>query len=613
MRLPRRRVMLADPRLAEAELIRPAELLQIPLMPVVQGALGRMRRHREESVIHASLLRRRGVLRPAAGGISYRNRRLSMTSPIAEAPVPAAQKWAITFTVMVVAFMQILDTSVTNVILPHLQGSLSAGLDEASWVITSYLAANAVVIPATGWLTGLFGRKRFFMICATVFVISSFVSGAAPDLTTLIAARIFQGLGGGPIIPLSQAILWEIFPFHQRGLAMAVWGVGFILGPILGPTVGGYLADEWSWRWIFYINLPVGIVGFLLASACLFDPPYLRKVARIDWWGLGLMVAGFGCLQLVLDRGEREDWFDSSTIVALTVVAVCALAGFLVRELMATDPILDLAVFTDRNFATAALLISIVGFGMFSGMLLVAVFTQKLLGYDAWTSGLVLAPGGLGNIFSLFASGLVTRIDQRLMLAFGCLLNAVSLYMMTSLTLGMDYWALAMPRFIQGFAVGFIFVPLSTLALATIRRDKLVNATAVYGMLRNLGGSVGIAVVTTLLAQRSQFHQSTLVSHVNVWDPETLERLRRWVSHFAAKGSDSFTAERQAITMVYRETLDQAQLLAYTDDFWLLAVMFAAVSIFLPFMRRIRLDRPSSTGAADAERSPVRAVEEGSV
>jgi MFS transporter, DHA2 family, multidrug resistance protein len=537
----------------------------------------------------------------------------AMTAPAPDAPpISPARKWAITVTVMVVAFMQILDTSVTNVILPHLQGSLSAGLDEVSWVITSYLAANAVVIPATGWLVGLFGRRRFFLICTTLFVVSSFVSGAAPDLTTLIVARICQGLGGGPIIPLSQAILWEIFPFQQRGLAMAVWGVGFILGPILGPTVGGYLADEWSWRWIFYINLPVGIIGFVLASACLFDPPYLRKVSRIDWWGLGLMVAGFACLQLVLDRGEREDWFDSSTIVALSVVAVCALAGFLIRELLASDPILDLAVFTDRNFAAAAFLISIVGFGMFSGMLLVAVFTQKLLGYDAWTSGLVLAPGGLGNICSLFASGLVTRIDQRLMLAFGCLLNAVSLYMMTSLTLGMDYWALATPRFIQGFAVGFIFVPLSTLALATIQRDKLVNATAVYGMLRNLGGSVGIAVVTTLLAQRSQFHQSTLVSHVNVWEPETLERLRRWVSHFAAKGSDSFTAERQAITMVYRETLDQAQLLAYTDDFWLLAVMFAAVPIFLPFMRRIRLD-PSSSGASTAERSPAPALEEGGV
>jgi len=523
------------------------------------------------------------------------------------APISPARKWAITFTVMVVAFMQILDTSVTNVVLPHLQGSLSAGLDEVSWVITSYLAANAVVIPATGWLSSLFGRKRFFLICSTVFVVSSFASGAAPDLTTLIVARIFQGLGGGPIIPLSQAILWEIFPFHQRGLAMAVWGVGFILGPILGPTVGGYLADEWSWRWIFYINLPVGIVGFLMASAFLFDPPYLRRAGRTDWPGLGLMVAGFGGLQLVLDRGEREDWFGSSMIVTLTIVAVCALVGFLVRELVASDPILDLTVFADRNFAAGAMLICIVGFGMFSGMLLVAVFTQKLLGYDAWTSGLVLAPGGLGNIFSLFASGIVTRVDQRLMLAFGCLLNAISLYMMTSLTLGMDYWALALPRFIQGFAVGFIFVPLSTLALATIRRDKLVNATAVYGMLRNVGGSVGIAVVTTLLAQRSQFHQATLASHITAWDPETRARLLRWASHFSVQGNDAFTAERRAVAMLYRETVEQAQLLAYADDFWLLAVMFAVVPLFLPFMRRVRMQPASSTSA---ERSPV-PVEEG--
>ena len=540
-----------------------------------------------------------------------------MTAPAPDAPsISSAQKWAITFTIMVVAFMQILDTSVTNVILPHLQGSLSAGLDEVSWVITSYLAANAVVIPATGWLAGLFGRKKFFLICTTLFVVSSFLSGAAPDLTTLIIARVLQGLGGGPIIPLSQAILWEIFPFQQRGLAMAVWGVGFILGPILGPTVGGYLADEWSWRWIFYINLPVGILGFLLGSAFLFDPPYLKKAARIDWWGLALMVAGFGCLQLVLDRGEREDWFQSSTILAMTVIAVCALIGFLIRELTAVDPILDLTAFTDRNFATGVTMIAVVGFGMFSGMLLVAVFTQKLLGYDAWTSGLVLAPGGLGNIFSLFASGMVTRVDQRLMLAFGCLLNAAALYMMTSLTLGMDYWALALPRFIQGFAIGFIFVPLSTLTLATIRRDKLVNATAIYGMLRNVGGSVGIAVVTTLLAQRSQFHQSTLVSHITAWDPETRERLARWVVHFAAQGSDAFTAERQAMAMLYRETVNQAQLLAYADDFWLLAVMFAVVPIFLPLMRRIRLEPPrdtgstvTGTGTATTERVPAPMVE----
>jgi MFS transporter, DHA2 family, multidrug resistance protein len=524
-------------------------------------------------------------------------------------PVSAARKWAITLSVMVVAFMQVLDTSVTNVVLPHLQGSLSAGLEEVSWVITSYLAANAIVIPATGWLAGVLGRKRFFLVCATLFTVSSVLSGMAPNLTCLVLARIAQGIGGGPIIPLSQAILWEIFPLGQRGLAMAVWGIGFMMGPIIGPTLGGYIADNWSWRWIFYINLPVGLLGFFMASAFLFDPPYLRKPSRVDWPGLILMVLGFGCLQLLLDRGEREDWFDSSFIVTLAVIAGAALVGFLVRELVARDPILDLRVFTDRNFAFGASFIALIGLGMFSSMVLLALYAQKLLEYDALTSGLVLAPGGIGNMFSLILCGrLVTRVDQRLLLTFGCLVNAVSLYMMSNLTLGMDYWSLTFPRVIQGFALGFIFVPLSTLTLATIRRDRLVNATSAYNVLRNLGGSVGIALATTLLAQRSQFHQLNLVSHVTAWDPETQARLARWTSHFLAQGSDPFTAQRRGLAMLYHDAVGQAQVMAYADDFWLLAVLFSIVPLFLPLMRRVRADPVAPREEAEGEGGRVPAL-----
>jgi DHA2 family multidrug resistance protein len=534
---------------------------------------------------------------------------VSAAGPGAESgPVAAARKWAITLSVMVVAFMQVLDTSVTNVVLPHLQGSLSAGLEEVSWVITSYLAANAVIIPATGWLAGVFGRKRFFLICCTLFTVSSVLSGMAPNLTFLILARIAQGIGGGPIIPLSQAILWEIFPLGQRGLAMAVWGIGFMMGPIIGPTLGGYIADNWSWRWIFYINLPVGVLGFFMASAFLFDPAYLRKPSRVDWPGLILMVLGFGCLQLFLDRGEREDWFDSSLIVALAAIAGAALVGFLARELMAKDPILDLRVFTDRNFAFGASFIALIGLGMFSSMVLLALYAQKLLAYDALTSGLVLAPGGIGNMFSLILCGrLVTRVDQRLLLTFGCLVNAVSLYMMSNLTLGMDYWSLTFPRIIQGFALGFIFVPLSTLTLATIRKDRLVNATSAYNVLRNLGGSVGIALATTLLAQRSQFHQQNLVSHVTVWDPETQARLARWTSHFLAQGSDAFTAQRRGLAMIYHDAVGQAQVLAYADDFWLLAILFSIVPLFLPLMRRVRAEpaAPSEEAAGEGGRVPA--------
>jgi len=527
-----------------------------------------------------------------------------VTPPGADGQVSSTQKWAITLSVMVVAFMQVLDTSVTNVVLPHLQGSLSAGLEEVSWVLTSYLAANAVIIPATGWLAALLGRKRFFLICAALFTVSSFLSGIAPNLTFLIVARIFQGIGGGPIIPLSQAILWEIFPLGQRGLAMAVWGIGFMMGPIIGPTLGGYIADNWSWRWIFYINLPVGFLGFFMASAFLFDPPYLRKPGRVDWPGLTLMVLGFGCLQLLLDRGEREDWFDSTLIVSLAALACCALVGFVIRELMAREPILDLRVFADRNFATGATFIALIGLGMFSSMLLLAVFTQKLLGYDAWTSGLVLAPGGFGNMLSLLLCGrLVTRMDQRLLLTFGCVVNAISLFMMSNLTLSVDYWTLAFPRFIQGFALGFIFVPLSTLTLSTIARDKLVNATSAYNVLRNLGGSVGIALATTFLAQRSQYHQANLVGHVNVWDPATQARLQRWTDHFIAHGADSFTAERRGLAMLYNDTVGQAQVLAYVDDFWLLAILFSIIPLFLPVMRRVRVDPPEPKTEDDSSGS----------
>ncbi len=301
--------------------------------------------------------------------------------------ISPARRWAITVSVMMVTVMQILDTSVTNVALPHMQGSFSASIEEMSWVITSFLAANAVTIPATGWLSARFGRRRFFLICTVIFAASSFLSGIAPNLEFLVAMRILQGLGGGPIIPMAQAIMWEIFPLRQRGTAMAVWGVGIMMAPILGPTVGGWLADNWSWRWIFYINIPVGFVGFVMVSIFLFDSPFAKKPRGIDALGLVLMVFGFGCLQLALDLGEKYDWFESDMIVVLLVAAVCMLVAFVVRELRASEPILDLTVFNDRNFSVGTLCIALVALGFNSSMLLLALYTQKLLGYDAWNSG----------------------------------------------------------------------------------------------------------------------------------------------------------------------------------------------------------------------------------
>jgi len=515
---------------------------------------------------------------------------------------------------MMVTVMQVLDTSVTNVALPHMQGSLSAGIEEMSWVITSFLAANAIVIPATGWLSARFGRRRFFLICTVLFTVSSFLSGIAPNLEFLVAMRILQGLGGGPVIPMAQAIMWEIFPLRMRGTAMAVWGTGIMLAPILGPTLGGWIADNWSWRWIFYINLPIGLVGFLMVSVFLFDNPFVKKPSGIDMEGLVLMVLGFGFLQLVLDLGEKKDWFDSGLIVGLLMVAVCAIVGFLIRELMAAEPILDLTVFNDRNFAVGTMCIALVGLGLNSSVLLVALYSQKILAWDAWNAGLVLAPGGLGTMIALLISGrLVARADQRLMLAGGCVLNAVATTMMASVTLGMDYWSLAWPRFLQGFAGGFIFPPLQTLTLATIRLERLGNATAAYNVVRNIGGSIGVALATTLLVRRSQEHQTTLVAHLNVWDTETTARLKQWTEHFVSQGSDSYTAGRRALAMLYRGAVEQAQVMAYADDFWLLSLVSLAILPLIPLMHRVRpeqneraRERPGRVEALPApDNSPI--------
>jgi DHA2 family multidrug resistance protein len=482
------------------------------------------------------------------------------------------------------------------VALPQIQGALSAGVDEVSWVLTSYLAANAISLPATGWLTARLGRRRFFLLCTVLFTVSSFLSGIAPNLEFLIAMRILQGLGGGPLIPIAQAVLWEIFPPRQRGMAMAVWGLGIVLAPTFGPTVGGWIADNWSWRWIFYINLPIGVLGFFMASALLFDSPYTPKRARLDLWGLLIMVLAFGSLQLVLDRGEREDWLDSTFIAGLAVVAVLALAAFVIRELTVHDPLLDLSILANRNFTLSSVVMALAGFGFYASMLLLALYTQKLMGYDAWTSGLVLAPSGIGQALMLLLVGrLVTRVDPRLLLGFGVVMNGLAMLLMSHVTLASDFWSLAWPRLIQGVGMGFIFVPLQSLALASVTVRQLPNATALFSVVRNIGGSAGVAISTTLLSRRAQVHQSTLVANIHIWDPETTERLRVWTEHFLAHGADVTTAGRRALAMLYRETQAQAQVLAFIDDFRLLALMYAGLVLLILLMRRVSAEPAERT------------------
>jgi DHA2 family multidrug resistance protein len=410
----------------------------------------------------------------------------------------------------------------------------------------------------------------------------------------VIGALTFLGMAAGPF--LGALILSTVHPEEalvQAGMANST------LAAVTTP----------AWRWIFYINVPIGVLGTFAASAVLFDPPYLRKPGRVDAPGLALMVIGFLSLQLFLDQGERYEWFDSKVISALGVIAACALVGFLVRELTAAEPILDLGVYRDRNFAASSLIMLVVMFGFFSSMVLLALFTQKLLGYDAWTSGTVLAPGGLGNLVSLLIAGrLINRIDQRILLAVGCLLNAWAAWNMSTLTLGVDHWGLAWPRFVQGLGIGFIFVPLNAVALATIPREAMGNATALLNVVRNLGGGMGVALVSTILARRAQHHQSTLVAHVNPFDAETTERLSQWTHHFAAQGADSFTAQRRALATVYQEVTRQAQLLSFADDFEVLFFLFCSTLLLLPLLQRVHAGTVAS-GRRGHDEAPAPVME----
>jgi DHA2 family multidrug resistance protein len=504
----------------------------------------------------------------------------------------AGRRWLVTIAVMLVASMQVLDTSVTNVALPHMQGSLSASLDEITWVLTSFLAANAVILPATGWLVARLGRRRFFLIATVTFMASSLLSGAAPSLELLVGARLLQGLGGGPLIPLSQAILMEIFPARQRGMAMAIWGLGVMVSPIVGPTVGGWITDNYSWRWIFYLNLPFGAVALALGSAFLEDPPEsaearARATGPLDGVGLALLVTGIGALQIALDQGQRLDWFDSAAITGLVVLGTVALAALIWWELTVAYPIVDLRVLANRTFALGTLLMTLVGFGLYGSFVLLTFYAEHLLRYDALTAGWVLAPGGIGSLISLAIGGrLVDRIDPRWLVSTGMGIIAYSLFLMGGLSLGADFWAVLWPRFIQGFGMGLVFVPLTTMSLAAVAPRDLPTASGIFNVVRNVGGSVGVALTTTWLARQTQVHVATLIGHVTPWSAAAADRLARLQDVYLASGSDPETAQRQALRHLYEEVQRQASMNAFADDFRSLAWLFVVLVPLVLLMRR---------------------------
>jgi DHA2 family multidrug resistance protein len=502
--------------------------------------------------------------------------------------------WIIAFTVMLAIFMEVLDTSVANVALPHIAGNLSAGVDESTWVLTSYLVSNAIVLPLTGWFSSIFGRKRFYMTCVAIFTFSSMLCGLAPSLGLLVFFRILQGAGGGALQPISQAILLESFPKQKRGMAMAIFGMGVVLAPIIGPTLGGWITDSYSWRWIFLINIPVGVISLVLTLFLIFDPPYLvrkslREGAKIDYIGIGLLSVGLGFLQVVLDKGERNDWFGSGFIVWCSVVAAVGLLGAFLWELSREDPAVDFHLLKERNFLIATMTMFMLGLVLYGSTALLPIFLQTLLGYTALLSGLVLSPGGFLVIFLLPVVGkLLTRIESRWLVVCGLSMLALSLFHMATFNLDVDFRTAMVARVYQSAGMAFLFVPINVMAFYFVPKEKINNATGIINLARNIGGSVGIAGVVTMLARRAQFHQAVLVSHMTPLDSAYQAMLSGAKQMLLAQGSDPVQAAHQAQGLAYGLLMRHASMLAFLDDFWLMAVATLGMIPFMFLMKKVR-------------------------
>jgi len=511
-------------------------------------------------------------------------------------PQPHVNPWIVAVAVMFATFMEVLDTTVVNVSLPHIAGSLSASVDEAAWALTSYLVANAIILPMTGWIANYFGRKRTLLAAVFGFTAASFLCGLAPSLGILIFFRILQGATGGALQPLSQAVMLEAFPPADRGKAMAFWGLGIVVAPMLGPVLGGWLTDNYSWRWVFYINLPVGLISVIMTRLFIFDPPYIRRSkAGIDYWGMGMLAVGVGALQVVLDKGQEDDWFASNWISILAVVAVAGLALFVVHELRTRNPVVNLRVFKTRTYAAGVFLMTVLGFVLYGSLLLLPVFLQTLLGYPALDAGLAMAPRGLGSFLMMPVVGTVLgRFDPRKVLAVGLVGAAWTLYALSKLNLEAGYWDIFWPQFIQGAALAMLFVPLTTATMDPIRKEEMGNATSMFNLMRNLGGSFGIAGATTYLFRRQQYHTNLLGADVTQFNPRTQVLLKGIQSNMEIHGADPSTALHRAYGTIWGMVQQQASMQAFVDTFLALSIVFLLVLPLLFVMKRPRHHRGPS-------------------
>ncbi len=498
---------------------------------------------------------------------------------------PRFNPWLVAFTVTLATFMEALDSSIANVALPHIAGTLSASQDESTWVLTSYLVSNAVVLPISGWLSNRLGRKRFYMSCVALFTATSFLCGLAPSLGMLVLFRIIQGAAGGGLQPSERAILADTFPPEKRSMAFALYGMAVVLAPAIGPTLGGWITDNYSWRWIFFLNIPVGIISLLLTQRIVEDPPYLKRVRKliqgVDYYGLGLLVIFIGALQFMLDKGQENDWFSSRLIVACAVISAAGFLAFLWRELHTEHPIVDLRLYKLRNFATTQFVMLMIGISLYSTTVLIPQFLQQLMGYSAEQAGLALSAGGLVLIVLFPVAGFLgQKLDPRLLTTIGFILLTYGLYRITNISLGVSFATAVSWRVVMTIGMPFLFVPISVMTYVGVPREKNNEISGLTALARNLGGSIGISAVTTLLVRRQQTHQSYLSAHLNDSNSAYTQQLAGIAAALRQRAAISLPDSLYlAKARIYASLQQQALSLAYVDVIWILV---ATTAILIP-------------------------------
>ncbi|HXZ11884.1 MAG TPA: DHA2 family efflux MFS transporter permease subunit [Candidatus Sulfotelmatobacter sp.] len=522
-----------------------------------------------------------GSARPAAAEA------ISISAP--EVWRPAVNPWLIGLVVSLAAFMEVLDTSIANVALPYIAGSIGASNDESTWVLTSYLVSNAVVLPIGGWFASVLGRKRFFMLCVVVFTFSSLLCGFAPSLGTIILFRVLQGAGGGGLQPMAQAILADTFPPAKRGLAFALYGVTVVVAPTIGPTLGGWITDNYSWRWIFFINVPVGILALFLVYRLIDDPPWAKRVpgafAKFDYVGVSLLVLGVGALQVMLDRGQEDDWFGSPYIVTLMVLAAAGLLSLGVWEWFYKNPVINMRLFKNINFLMSNIMTFMFGLMLFSSLVMMPLFLQSLMGYTAELAGFVLSGGGFVLLFLMPLVGVLSsKVQARRLVAIGWLTTAIAMYYSTQrLDLQISFMSASLLRVAQVFGIGFLFVPINLAAYVGMPAEASSSVAGLVNFMRNIGSSVGTSMVTTLLARRSQVHQVYLAAHTTLGQTVLRGSSTALSNRLLAAGVQAQRASAKAIGLLYQQVNMQASLLAYIDTFTVLSII-AAVMFVLSFV-----------------------------